>query len=850
MDQARQGRLFEVADVREAAPWERAAGEDVWVAEVVVDRPIDTVFHYRVPDALRDLIAAGQRVRVPFGSGNSPVVGFCVGARFAAPEELRGPLKAIESVLDREPLLDAEMLALTRWIADRYLCPWGQVLQSVVPAGVKRRAGTRIVRCFALAEAGRRALHDPQLRIGPKQRRVLDVLAAADAPLSIAELTERADCGTGPIDALRKKGWVRAIDERRSIVADGDSRLPACEDAAPPRTEQLTADQRRAIDAIRACIDRGEHATFLLQGVTGSGKTEVYIRAIQHAVSFGRQAIVLVPEISLTPQTIRRFRARFRSVAVLHSHLSDVERHRQWQRIREGHVEVVVGARSAIFAPTPKLGLIVIDEEHETTFKQETTPRYHAREVAEQRARAASVPLVLGTATPALETWWRAQPSAPTDRRIRLLRLRHRVAGRPLPPVRIVDVRNDHRILQGHAIGGVLETAIRQTLREQGQVILFLNLRGYAPTVWCRRCGGGVRCPHCDLTVTYHKDRREVLCHFCEFHAAPPKHCPTCGSPGLRLLGTGTQRLEEEVRHLFGHDCCRRMDSDTMRRPGSHDAALADFQRGAFPILLGTQMIAKGLDFPRVLLVGVIDADSLLRHTDPRASERTFQLITQVAGRTGRGDHPGRVLVQTRMPDNPAIQAAMHHDFDRFARQEIEHRRTFHYPPFSQLARIVLRGPDETELAAASEALAEHLRRHIDERNAPVEILGPTPAAVTRLRGLYRYQMILKHTNFAALRDVWRSTRSDFRPPASIEWTIDVDPLINELHPGAKVTLGVRPRNLEISHEPVDGGLSTKIDMVEAEWLELVTETVREYLTGRGYGEMPIVPVSSRTGEG
>lgn len=777
MDQARQGRLFDAPEVQEPAPWEQAADADVWIAEVAVDRPVDTVFHYRVPDALRGCIAPGQRVRVPFGRGDRLVTGFCVGARFAAPEELRGPLKSIESVLDREPLLDAEMLALTRWIADRYLCPWGQVLQSVVPASVKRRAGTRIVRCFLLTEPGRRALNDPQLRIPPKQRRVLEALADTDAPLSIPELTDRADCGTGPIDALRKKGWIHAIDERRSVLLEDEGPLPAAEEPSPPRDEQLTADQRRAIDALRACIDRGEHATFLLQGVTGSGKTEVYIRAIQHVVSFGRQAIVLVPEISLTPQTIRRFRARFPSVAVLHSHLSDVERHRQWQRIREGQVQVVVGARSAIFAPTPRLGLIVIDEEHETTFKQETTPRYHARDVAEQRARATSVPLVLGTATPALETWWRAQPAAPPQRRIRLLKLRHRVAGRPLPPVRIVDVRNDHRILQGHAIGRVLETAIRQTIRAQGQVILFLNLRGYAPTVWCRRCGQGIRCPHCDLTVTYHKDRREALCHFCEFHAAPPRACPACGSPGLRLLGTGTQRLEEEVRHLFGHDSCRRMDSDTMRRPGSHDAALADFQRGVFPILLGTQMIAKGLDFPRVLLVGVIDADSLLRHTDPRASERTFQLITQVAGRTGRGNDPGRVLVQTRMPDNPAIQAAMHHDFDRFARQEIEHRRAYRYPPFAQLARIVLRGPDEAEVAASAEALAERLQNHAAAADAPVEILGPSPAPVTRLRGLYRHQMIVKHTDLAAFRDVWRRACSDFRPAGSIEWTIDVDPL-------------------------------------------------------------------------
>ncbi|RMG35311.1 MAG: primosomal protein N' [Planctomycetota bacterium] len=767
--------MFDTAGNAEPAPWERTAREDVWIAEVVVDRPLDTVFHYRVPDPLRDLVGPGHRVRVPFGRGDRPVTGFCVAARFAKPDELNQPLKSIDALLDREPLLDPEMLALTRWIADRYLCPWGQVLQSVVPAGVKRRAGTRVVRCFALADAGRRALAEDR-PLPPKQRRVLEAVAAAEAPLSIAELTERADCGTAPIDALRKKGFLQTIDERRTVIDKTAPPCPGVEPAPPPTDDQLTDDQRRAIQAIRQCIERTEHTTFLLQGVTGSGKTEVYIRAIQHAVSFGRQAIVLVPEISLTPQTIRRFQARFTSVAVLHSHLSDVERHRQWQRIREGRVQVVVGARSAIFAPTPRLGLIVIDEEHETTFKQETAPRYHAREVAEQRARTAGVPLVLGTATPALETWWRTQPDTPRERRIRLLKLRHRVAGRPLPPVRVVDVRNDHRILQGHAIGRVLQTAIERSLRAGGQVILFLNLRGYAPTVWCRRCGQPVRCPHCDIGVTYHKDRRAVLCHFCEFHAPPPRECPGCGAPGLRLVGTGTQRLEEEVRTLFGPDSCRRMDSDTMRRPGSHDAALADFQRGAFPILLGTQMIAKGLDFPRVTLVGVIDADSLLRHTDPRASERTFQLITQVAGRTGRGDHPGRVLVQTRMPDNPAIQAAIHHDFDRFARQEIEHRRAYGYPPFAQLARIVLRGPREQDVAAAADELASLLQRHTGTASQ-MTVLGPSPAPVTRLRSLYRYQMIIKHHDLAALRANWKRVAAGFRPPAQVEWTIDVDPL-------------------------------------------------------------------------
>jgi primosomal protein N' (replication factor Y) len=536
------------------------------------------------------------------------------------------------------------------------------------------------------------------------------------------------------------------------------------------------------------------HETFLLHGVTGSGKTEVYIQAIREVVGYGRQAIVLVPEISLTPQTIRRFRSRFDSVAVLHSHLSDAERHWQWQRIAAGEVQVIVGARSAVFAPTPHLGIIVIDEEHETTFKQHNTPRYHAREVARERAWRENVPLILGSATPTLESLHRTQQGGDV-----LLSLPRRIGGRPMPPVVIVDVRNDPQIGKGHAIGRALQNGIRTALADGGQVILFLNLRGYSPVLWCWKCGGGVKCPECDITVTWHADRERVVCHSCAHEAPRPQQCPQCGQPGLRYLGTGTQRLEQEVLARFpGHPAVR-MDSDSMRKPGSHDEVLSAFREGKINILLGTQMIAKGLDFPNVTLVGVIDADTQLHQPDMRATERTFQLIAQVAGRTGRGPKGGRVLVQTTCPDEPAIRFAAAHDYLGFAEYELAHRCELNYPPYSRLARVIVRGQSYEDvqqtarlLGTAARAVTSELLKADGLRDAgspkgeeaetqigssSLRILGPAPAPITRLRGQYRFHLQLAGSDFETIAAVWKETARRVETPPEIEYTIDIDPL-------------------------------------------------------------------------
>ncbi len=842
----RQTHLFDPAP--ELAPWEAAAEADRFVIDVVLNRPLDTVYHYLVPDELRERMQPGQRVKVPFGRGNRLTIGYCVGVSGNVSTSRK--LKTVAELIDREPLLSAEMLELTRWIAQRYLCTWGQVLETVVPAGVKKQAGTRLIRMYQAAEGVCGRLDD--LKLPAKQQAVLRVLSEADGPLPVDEITLAANCGTSPLDGLRKKGLIEPIRKRSAPRIDATGPVDREDDLTLNPDQQQVLDrilsslrgtvggqelgsgEQRAETRARSVSDgsmRGSthgggpvanapgselstpesplstpdpqfstlnsqpfHETFLLHGVTGSGKTEVYIQAIREVARYGRQAIVLVPEISLTPQTIRRFRCRFDSVAVLHSHLSDAERHWHWQQIAGGDVQVVVGARSAVFAPTPHLGIIVIDEEHETTFKQSSTPRYHAREVARERARRENVPLVLGTATPTLESLYRTQHGEDV-----LLSLPRRVNDLPMPPVVVVDVRNDPQIGRGHAIGRALQQGIRTALGNEGQVILFLNLRGFSPVLWCWKCGGGVKCPDCDISLTWHKDRGRIICHSCEYEAPPPERCPQCGQPGLRYFGTGTQRLEQEVQAKFPGRRVLRMDSDSMSKPGSHDVALNAFRKGEVDILLGTQMIAKGLDFPNVTLVGVVDADTQLHQPDLRATERTFQLIAQVAGRTGRGEKGGRVLVQSTCPDEPAIRFAAAHDYFGFAEHELAHRRALNSPPYSHLARVILRGESYEDVQQTARNLAAATRdassRLNESKSRPVEsgdeipnsefrtpcfairILGPAPAPIARLRGLHRFHFQIAASDVATIAAVWKEAARNFETLRGVESTIDVDPL-------------------------------------------------------------------------
>src|SRR5689334_10911155 len=746
--------------------WEVDDAATALVATIVLSDGPTGEFDYLVPEDMiggkgpKHVLEPGRRVRVPLGRSNRSVVGYCVDVA-QKPTGSR-KLKEVASLLDRGPLLSPAMLRVTRWMAEYYLCPWGHVLEAVVPAGVRHDAGGRDVTFLSAApDAAERAA---ELKLSAKQTELLRLLATADRPMTAKELITRAGCTTAPLTTLRKKGLVVAKVERL-----GSEQIDYVRHKRQAPLE-LNADQVAAHAAIRDALHAAEHRTILIHGVTGSGKTEVYIQAIEEVVRFGRQAILLVPEISLTPQTVARFRARFDRVAVLHSHLTDVERHEHWRRIAKGDVEVIVGARSAIFAPTPNLGLIVLDEEHESTFKQETAPRYHARDVAIRRATDQSVPLVLASATPSMESWQRAQRGE-----FQLVDMPRRVLNLPLPAVRTIDLRNElHSKTSRGAISRPLHRAMEEALRDGGQVILLLNRRGHSTHIQCPACGHSVVCPQCDLSLTFHRHDNTAVCHYCDFQTVAPNACSECDFKGIRFSGLGTQKLEAEVRARFPNYPCVRMDTDSMRGRGSHEEALSAFRDGRHRILVGTQMIAKGLDFPNVTLVGVINADTALHLPDFRAAERTFQLVTQVAGRTGRGDRPGRALVQTYTPEHPAIQAAVRHDYHAFVASELPERERFGVPPFGRLVRLIARGPDESAVFAYLKEMAEALRRAAEPS---VRALGPAPAPILKIRNLYRFHIQLRCPGPRPLQALARAVPPTIPAPHGVELAIDVDPI-------------------------------------------------------------------------
>lgn len=759
MADSQQQQLFDT----DAPPWELDDAERRWVATLVIPGGPRQEFDYLVPDVLRPRLAIGQRVRVTLGRGDRPMVGYCVRLEHRPVGGRR--LKPVAELIDERALLSPAMLRLTEWMAEHYLCPLAQVLDAVVPAAVRGKAGTRLTTLLSVPT--KVAARLATLELPKKQAGILRYLAASSEPLTPVQLAQRVGCSAATITTLRRKGLIAAEARRMSHHAATHAPV-AREDNLP-----LNADQETALDAILAALRSLEHRTILLHGVTGSGKTEVYIRAIQEVVGYGRQAIVLVPEISLTPQAQQRFRARFGRVAVLHSHLTDAERHAHWQEIAAGQVSVVVGARSAVFAPTPHLGLIVLDEEHEGSFKQDTAPRYHARDVALRRAAAEKVPLVLGSATPSLESWYRGDTGE-----YQLVTMPRRVFDRPLPAVVTVDLRNETRDhLWTGAISRPLHAAMKEALEAGGQVILLLNRRGFSTHIQCAGCGHVVRCPHCDIALTHHRQSEIALCHYCDYELAAPTRCPECGFIGIRYSGLGTQRLEAEVRARFSDYPSLRMDTDTMQGPGSHERALAAFREGEVRILLGTQMIAKGLDFPDVTLVGVINADTALHLPDFRAAERTFQLLVQVAGRTGRGPKGGRVLVQTFSPDHAAIRAAVRHDYHTFAAEELPNRQALMYPPFASMSRLVIRGPKETVAREFAGHLAERLTAALAREENPARVLGPAPAPIAKLRGLHRFQIQLQGQRPEPIHAALRQATAGLEAPEGVQWIVDVDPL-------------------------------------------------------------------------
>lgn len=538
------------------------------------------------------------------------------------------------------------------------------------------------------------------------------------------------------------------------------------------RPSSLNPEQAEALAAIKANLEKKNFGVFLLYGATGSGKTEVYIQAIEEVLRAGRSSIVLVPEISLTPQTVGRFRSRFgETVALLHSRLLETERFLQWQRIKEGKAKIVVGARSAVFAPVSALGLIVVDEEHDTSYKQDEGPRYNARDVAIMRAQLEGATVILGSATPSLESFHNTHRN-----KSKLLMLRERVDKKPMPEVQIVDMRQfDRAPGKSVVFSPILEEDIGLRLSRKEQVMLFLNRRGFSTFINCRKCGYVLKCRACNVSLAYHSEIDRALCHYCNVRVEVPPICPNCNGAYIKHFGIGTQKVESEAHRLFATANIARMDADTTARRGSHHKILTDFKLGKIDILIGTQMIAKGHDFPRVTLVGVIFADSSLNIPDLRASERTFSLLAQMAGRTGRGEKQGKVIVQTYDPLHYAILAVQGHDYGTFFKQELKFREELAYPPFTYMTSLILRSRREEKVIGAAQELAAALNKN--NPGGTVDLLGPAPMMISRLRGYFRWNIILKSKMASHINKLIRQTLADFKMPSGVLLAVDVDPL-------------------------------------------------------------------------
>ncbi len=817
-------------------------------AQVVFPVAVDRVFTYEIPERFLEDAVPGVRVLCPFGPRR--ITGFIVDRIESAEVD---KLKEIEEVLDPTPLFTPQVLQLARWIADYYLCGWGEVLKAALPAGIhldsqrlvrlmhpkpdeladdlEERAPTQaeIIRRLAaenpmrvtklvnllgknvysslktlrekgvvrmeleLGEArvkvkneimvrpapGRTAdelgrlideLHDK----APKQAAVLAMLLdAAGGELSRSDLRRLTGAESSVFNALAERELI--VLEKREIHREYYRDQP---ETPPPLI--LNADQQAALEAVKAALDARRFEAMLLHGVTGSGKTQVYIDAIDYALKQGRTAIVLVPEIALTPQTVRRFRAYFGDqVAVFHSRMSPGERYDSWRRTWEGGHKIVIGPRSAVFSPLKNIGLIIVDEEHEPSYKQvDPAPRYHGRDVAVVRAQFENAAVVLGSATPSVESFFNASIG-----KYRLLTLPKRIDDVPMPAVELVDMRREPKVI-GRSEPPIFSRPLRQKIAEKlqrgEQIILFLNRRGFATMFKCRGCGFLAKCPNCDISLTFHLRGHLLKCHYCGYTRRAPEHCPQCGGRDVILRGVGTQRVEEELRALFPGVKALRMDMDTTKGRMAHDRVLARFGSGEVQVLLGTQMVAKGLDFPNVTLVGVINADTELLLPDFRAAERTFQLLTQVSGRAGRKDKLGEVIIQTLTPDHYSLRLAQRHDYEGFFKAELIDRKTLLYPPYSRLIAVLIKGSVEKRVEEAARQLSDLL-----PRDAGFRVLGPAPPQIAKIQNSYRRQMLLMSEKQcdAGGREMKQALRraletfNRLHKKSGVQISVDVDPI-------------------------------------------------------------------------
>ncbi|PJY98712.1 MULTISPECIES: primosomal protein N' [Bacillus] len=765
------------------------------VAEVIVDvstKNIDRPFDYKIPDHLKGMIKTGMRVIVPFGPRK--IQGFVTAVKEAS--DLSGKsVKEVEDLLDLTPVLTEELMNLSSWLSDKTLSFKITALQAMLPAALKakyekelkiahgadlppqverlfsetktllysdipdhdmlkliqkhvqkgsidvtykvaQKTNKKMVRHIQ-ANASKEELSkqaEGLSRQAAKQQAILHFFIAEREGVKIpaTDLCKKTDASSATIKTLIQKGLLKESYEE--VYRD------PYQDKMFKKTEPLplTDEQSAAFEPIRQTLDNDEHKVFLLHGVTGSGKTEIYLQSIEKVLAKGNEAIVLVPEISLTPQMVNRFKGRFGSqVAVMHSGLSTGEKYDEWRKIHRKEVRLVVGARSAIFAPFENLGMIIIDEEHESSYKQEEMPRYHAKEVAIKRAEHHSCPVVLGSATPTLESYARAQKGV-----YELLSLKHRVNHQVMPEVSLVDMREELRNGNRSMFSVELMEKLEETIAKGEQAVLFLNKRGYSSFVMCRDCGYVPQCPHCDISMTYHRYGQRLKCHYCGHEEPVPHTCPECASEHIRFFGTGTQRVEEELTKVLPHARVIRMDVDTTSRKGAHEKLLSAFGEGKADILLGTQMIAKGLDFPNVTLVGVLSADTTLHIPDFRSAEKTFQLLTQVSGRAGRHEKPGNVIIQTYTPSHYSIQLTKSHDYEAFYQHEMAHRREQSYPPYYYLALVTVSHEEVTKAAVTAEKIAHFLKSNC---GADTKILGPSASPIARIKDRYRYQCVIKY---------------------------------------------------------------------------------------------------------
>lgn len=790
-----------------------------YYAQIIVDVPTlqtNIPYTYEIPDSLVETVQVGMRVTVPFGKGDRLVQGFVVGISQA--NEFVGEVKAIDSVMDLHPVLTEELLACGQWLAQTTFSFTILCLQAMLPSALRASYDKKIIltpkgqaemspdmmsqyfdengeRLWSEAErlnllsqvsqwqnkdwitveylVGDKVTRKTRQMVNPvltakeydkalnqtpknakRQRQLIEILKQLNEPIAVTDLVNQANIPRSTIDRAVASGWceVRELEIYRDPY--GEKNIPRS------TLLSLNDEQEEAYQRITEASLSHQHEVFLLQGVTGSGKTEVYMQSIAKTLHDDRSAIVLVPEIALTPQMVHRFKSRFGDqVAVMHSGLSEGERFDEWRRIERKEAKIVVGARSSIFAPLENIGLIIIDEEHETTYKQEDMPRYHARDVAIWRAKWHDCPVVLGSATPSLESRARAEKNV-----YHLLRLNHRATSQSLATTHIEDMRQDIAKGNRSSVSLTLKKAIEERLNHDEQIVLLLNRRGFSSFVLCRDCGYVLKCPNCDISQTLHMDTKTMRCHYCGHEEGILQRCPQCQSRAIRYYGTGTQKVEQELRQLFPQTGILRMDIDTTRRKGAHEKILSRFKNKEVNILLGTQMIAKGLDFPDVTLVGVLNADTALGLPDFRSAEKTFQLLTQVSGRAGRGDKPGEVIIQTFNPDHYAIQLASDQDYDRFFYYEMQKRHQNNYSPYYYLIKIQV--SHEEEFIAAKEI------QNIYQEVAPLiskeaVILGPSANSIARTHNQYHYQMIIKYKHepelFNALHEIVKNGQEKSR---------------------------------------------------------------------------------------